>query len=179
MCLTVSALDLPFTAFCKQSPASFSFPCNPLPCASHVSSFPLGNSSCFLPAGVAWGRTGSITASRMIMPKPLTSRQAWLPLQTQPSCRQRHLAAESPRHARLPVWRVSVTEGKTFFKKIFVGVELIYNVVLVSAVQQSESVIHIHIPTIARTWKQPKCPSAEEWIKMWCIYTMEKWVVFF
>ena len=28
--------------------------------------------------------------------------------------------------------------------------------------------------TAARTWKQPKCPSAEEWIKkMWCIYTME------
>ena len=27
--------------------------------------------------------------------------------------------------------------------------------------------------TIARTRKQPKCPSTEEWIKMWCIYTME------
>ena len=28
--------------------------------------------------------------------------------------------------------------------------------------------------TIAKTWKQPKCPSAEEWIKkMWYIYTME------
>ena len=28
--------------------------------------------------------------------------------------------------------------------------------------------------TIARTWKQPKCPSTEEWIKkMWYIYTME------
>ena len=27
---------------------------------------------------------------------------------------------------------------------------------------------------IARTWKQPKCPSAEEWIrKMWYVYTME------
>ena len=26
----------------------------------------------------------------------------------------------------------------------------------------------------ARTWKQPKCPSTEEWIKKtWCIYTME------
>ena len=26
--------------------------------------------------------------------------------------------------------------------------------------------------TIARAWKQPKCPSAEEWIKkMWCIYS--------
>ena len=27
--------------------------------------------------------------------------------------------------------------------------------------------------TIAKTWKQPKCPSRDEWIKMWYIYTME------
>ena len=28
--------------------------------------------------------------------------------------------------------------------------------------------------TIAKTWKQPKCPPTEEWIKkMWYIYTME------
>ena len=28
--------------------------------------------------------------------------------------------------------------------------------------------------TIARTWKQPKCPSTDEWItKMWHLYTME------
>ena len=28
--------------------------------------------------------------------------------------------------------------------------------------------------TIAKKWKQPKCPSVDEWIKkMWCIYTME------
>ena len=28
--------------------------------------------------------------------------------------------------------------------------------------------------TIARTWKQPECPSTEKWIKkMWHIYTME------
>ena len=27
---------------------------------------------------------------------------------------------------------------------------------------------------IARTWKQPRCPSADEWIrKLWCIYSME------
>ena len=27
---------------------------------------------------------------------------------------------------------------------------------------------------IARTWKQPRCPSANEWIrKLWYIYTME------
>ena len=28
--------------------------------------------------------------------------------------------------------------------------------------------------TVARTWKQPKCPSTDEWIKkMWHIYTVE------
>ena len=28
--------------------------------------------------------------------------------------------------------------------------------------------------TIAETWKEPKCPLTEEWIrKMWYIYTME------
>ena len=35
---------------------------------------------------------------------------------------------------------------------------------------------YVHCSTIynSRTWKQPKCPSTEEWIKkMWYIYTME------
>ena len=27
--------------------------------------------------------------------------------------------------------------------------------------------------TIASTWKQPKCPSTDEWKKMWHIYTIE------
>ena len=27
--------------------------------------------------------------------------------------------------------------------------------------------------TIAKTWKQPKCPSTDEWIKLWYVYTME------
>ena len=42
---------------------------------------------------------------------------------------------------------------------------------------QKESCIPMFIAalfTIARTWKQPKCPSTDEWIKkMWHIYTME------
>ena len=38
---------------------------------------------------------------------------------------------------------------------------------------------HPHTPfivalfTIARTWKQPRCPMTDAWIKMWYIYTME------
>jgi hypothetical protein len=28
--------------------------------------------------------------------------------------------------------------------------------------------------TIAKLWKQPRCPTADEWIKkMWYLYTME------
>ena len=35
------------------------------------------------------------------------------------------------------------------------------------------SVMAVLFP-IAKTWKQPKCPSADEWIKkMWYIHTME------
>ena len=32
--------------------------------------------------------------------------------------------------------------------------------------------------TIARTWKQPRCASADEWIrKLWYIHTMEYYLV--
>ena len=38
-----------------------------------------------------------------------------------------------------------------------------------------QKVLHVHCSTIcttARSWKQPKCPSTEEWIKkMWYIHT--------
>ena len=27
--------------------------------------------------------------------------------------------------------------------------------------------------TIARTWKQTRCPSTDEWIKLWYIYRMK------
>ena len=34
--------------------------------------------------------------------------------------------------------------------------------------------VHSSLFTIGRTWKQPKCPSTDEWIKkMWHTYTME------
>ena len=35
---------------------------------------------------------------------------------------------------------------------------------------------NVHHSTVltARTWRQPRCPSADEWIrKLWYIYTME------
>ena len=27
------------------------------------------------------------------------------------------------------------------------------------------------LSTIAKVWKEPKYPSIDEWIKMWCVYT--------
>jgi hypothetical protein len=40
-----------------------------------------------------------------------------------------------------------------------------------------ETTFNLHIAAlfiIARSWKEPRCPSTEEWIqKMWYIYTME------
>ena len=27
--------------------------------------------------------------------------------------------------------------------------------------------------TVTKLWKQPHCPSKDEWIKMWSMYTME------
>ena len=35
----------------------------------------------------------------------------------------------------------------------------------------STSVFIAALFTIGKTWKQPKCPSTEEWIKMCCVYT--------
>ena len=43
---------------------------------------------------------------------------------------------------------LQVLVTKTLFK-IFIGIELIYNVALVSCVQQSESVTHTHVSTLS------------------------------
>ena len=76
------------------------------------------------------------------------------------------------------VWR--------FLKKL--KIELPYNLAIPllsiypeDTIIQKESRTTIFIVvlfTIARTWKQPKCPSADEWIKkMWHIHTMEYYSV--
>ena len=36
-----------------------------------------------------------------------------------------------------------------------------------------QPVFTVALFTIARTWKQPKCPLTDEWIMMWHSYTME------
>ena len=78
----------------------------------------------------------------------------------------------------LPLWR---TVGM-FLKKL--KIELPYDPAIPllgiypeKTVIQQESCTTMFIAalfTLARTWKQPECPSTDEWIKkMWHIYTME------
>ena len=82
------------------------------------------------------------------------------------------------RHAPLtvcpPVWR--------FLKKLEIG--LPYNATIpLLGIHTKETITErdmctpvfiTALFTIARTWKQPRCPSADEWIrKLWYIYTME------
>ena len=77
-----------------------------------------------------------------------------------------------------PLWRTVWR----FLKKL--KIELPYDsaiplegIFLEKTIIQKESCTRIVIAalfTIARTWKQPKCPSTDEWIqKMWHIYTIE------
>ena len=77
-----------------------------------------------------------------------------------------------------PLWRTVWR----FLKKL--KIELPYNPAIPrlgiypeKTIIQKESCTKMFIAalfTIARTWKQPKCPSTDGWIKkMWHIYTME------
>ena len=77
-----------------------------------------------------------------------------------------------------PLWRTVWR----FLKKL--QIELPYDpaipllgIYLEKTIIQKESCTKMFIAalfTIARTWKQRKCPSSDEWIKkMWHIYTME------
>ena len=77
-----------------------------------------------------------------------------------------------------PLWR---TEWR-FFKKL--EIELPYDPVIpLLGIHTKETRIErdtctpmsiATLFTIARTWKQPRCPTADEWIRnLWYIYTME------
>ena len=77
-----------------------------------------------------------------------------------------------------PLWRTV----QRFLKKL--NIELPYDSIIpLQGIYPEKTIIQKDtcIPmftavlfTIAKTWKQPKCPSTQEWIKkMWYIYTME------
>ena len=68
-----------------------------------------------------------------------------------------------------------------FLKKL--GIKPPYDpaIPLLGIYPEKTTIKKTHIPlfivalfTIARTWKQPRCPSTDEWIKkLWYIYTLE------
>ena len=76
-----------------------------------------------------------------------------------------------------PLWRTVWR----FLKKLKVEVPydpaILLGIYLEKNMVQKESCTTMFIAalfTTARTWKQPKCPSTDEWIKkMWHIHTME------
>ena len=81
-----------------------------------------------------------------------------------------------------PLWRTV----RRFLKKL--KRELLYDLTtLVLSIYLEKTIIQkdtcsllfiAGIFTIARTWKQPKCPSTEKWIKkIWYIYTIEYYSV--
>ena len=81
-----------------------------------------------------------------------------------------------------PLWR----RAWKFLKKL--RIELPYDPAIPLLVTHSEEtrverdactpVFIAALFTIARTWKQPRCPLADEWIiKLWYIYTMEYYSV--
>ena len=79
---------------------------------------------------------------------------------------------------RMPLWRTMWR----FLKKL--EIELPYDPAIpLLGIHTEETIIERDTCTpmfiaalfiIARTWKQPRCPSADEWIrKLWYMYTME------
>ena len=62
-----------------------------------------------------------------------------------------------------------------FLKKL--RIKLIYDPAILllgmNYLSSKRQVFTVALFIIARTWKQPRCPSADEWIrKLWYIYTM-------
>ena len=77
-----------------------------------------------------------------------------------------------------PLWR----KVWKFLKKL--GLKLLYDptipilgIYLEKTVIERDTYIPVFIAallTIARTWKQPRCPLTDEWVKrLWYVYTME------
>ena len=93
-------------------------------------------------------------------PAPETSVKAWVPLRVKLKvC----LLAPTDTWAELPlsVLQIGLPRKNSFerFHWVKRGRRLMFITALF---------------IIARTWKQPRCPSADEWIrKLWYIYTME------
>ena len=96
-----------------------------------------------------------------------------------------NLEKEMATHSSILAWRIPWTEEPgiawKFLKKLVI--ELPYDPVIpLLGIHTNETRIERDTCTpmftalfiIARTWKQPRCPLADEWIrKLWYIYTMD------
>ena len=115
-----------------------------------------------------------LTLVRMAIIKKSTNSKCWR------GCGEKGTLLHSWLECKLiqPLWRTVWT----FLKKL--KIELPYDPAIpLLGIYPEKTVIQkdtctpvfiVALFTIARTWKQPKCPSTEEWIKkLWYIYTME------
>ena len=76
-------------------------------------------------------------------------------------------------------WAIGIDMYTLMCIKLMTNKNLLYkkvNKIKLKNLKKKESCTAMFIAalfTIVRTWKQPKCPSTDEWIKkMWHIYTM-------
>ena len=115
-----------------------------------------------------------LTLVRMAIMKKSTNSKCWR------GCEEKRTLLHCWWELKLiqPLWRTVWR----FLKKLKIELPYVTAIPLLDiypekTIIQKESCITMFIAalfTIARTWKQPKCPSTDEWIKkMWYIYIME------
>ena len=112
-----------------------------------------------------------LTPIRMVIIKKSTTNKCWI------GCGEKGTLSHCWWECKLiqPIWR----KVWKFLKKL--KIELLYDPAIpLLGIYPEKNIIQkdtctpvftAALFTIARTWKQPKCPSTEEWIKkMWYIY---------
>ena len=82
------------------------------------------------------------------------------------------LKIELPYYLEIPL--LGMYLEKMWFEKIHVSsVQSLSHVRLFETPDTCTPMLIAALFTAAKTWKQPKCPLSEEWIKMWYMYTMK------